>query len=67
MSDKEETPSEFEQAAEEGQVGFFREFWWFLRDNKLWWITPIVIVLLIFGVIAAFGSSGLMPFVYTIF
>ena len=42
---------DFSRQAQGGQVGFFAEFWDFLLHNKKWWITPIVIVLLFFGVL----------------
>ena len=69
MSDENdnEQGSEFERAAGEKQLGFFTEFWFFIRDNKLWWITPIVLVLLLFGVLVALGGTGIAPFVYTLF
>ena len=59
--------SDFERAAEEKQMGFFTEFWCFIRDNKLWWITPIVLVLLLFGAVVILGGTGVAPFVYTLF
>ena len=40
----------------------------FLWQQKLWWMIPIVSVLLFFGILIGFGSaSGLGPFVYTLF
>lgn len=68
MNDENENPgSEFERAAEEEQMGFFAEFWCFIRDNKIWWITPIVVVLLLFGLLVALTASGAAPFIYTLF
>ena len=44
------------------------EFWHFLRQNKKWWLLPIILTLLGLGVmIALAGSSALAPFIYTIF
>jgi len=59
--------SEFERAAEEKQMGFLTEFWCFIRDNKLWWITPIVVVLLLFGLLVILANPAVAPFVYTLF
>jgi hypothetical protein len=44
----------------------FRQF---LAENKIWWILPIVIVLLVVGfVLATSGDSGdSSPFVYDVF
>ena len=58
---------DFAAAAEASQPGFFREFWDFLAHNKKWWLTPIVVVLLLVGGLAVLGSSGAAPFIYTLF
>lgn len=40
----------------------------FLWKRKLWWLIPMVAVLLAFGiVIVVGGSTGAGPFVYTLF
>lgn len=45
-----------------------RDFWLFLRERKKFWLAPVVIVLLILGIIVAFGAgSALAPFIYSIF
>jgi hypothetical protein len=41
-----------------------RFFW----RNKMWWLTPLVIVLFIVGILAiAAQTSAIAPFVYTLF
>jgi hypothetical protein len=42
----------------------FRGFLW---ANKAWWITPIVIVMLLLAALVWVSSSGAMPFMYTVF
>jgi len=59
--------SEFEREAMQEQPGLLREFWDFLRYNKKWWLTPIVIVLLLLGLVAIVGNSAAAPFIYTLF
>ena len=59
--------NKFADAAEEGQVGIVREFWDFLLHNKKWWITPIVVVLLLVGLLVILSGSAVAPFIYTIF
>ncbi len=45
-----------------------RELWAFLKSNKKWWLTPIVVVLVTMGaLLAVAGGSALAPFIYTIF
>lgn len=44
------------------------EFWKFLMENKIWWITPIVVILL--GLVLLIWStdgSAIAPFVYALF
>jgi hypothetical protein len=63
--DKKRQADQFADAAKEKQVGLLREFWDFLRYNKKWWITPIVIVLLLVGVLVYVSATmpGLSPFI----
>ena len=44
------------------------EFWQFLRKEKKYWLMPIVIVFVLFGLLIVFGqSSAVAPFIYTLF
>ena len=58
---------EFAQQAEKASLSLVREFWDFLRYNKKWWLTPIILVLLIFGVLLFLTTTGLAPFIYPLF
>ena len=49
------------------QVPFLVELWQFMRDNKKWWLGPIVIVLLLLGGLIALSGTVAAPFVYTLF
>ena len=45
-----------------------REFWEFLGQQKKYWITPIVVVLILFGLLLLFAqTSAVAPFIYTLF
>jgi hypothetical protein len=59
--------SDFEKAASERPPGFLRELWEFLRHNKKWWLIPILICLLIFGVMLVVAGSGPGALIYTLF
>jgi hypothetical protein len=49
-------------------LGVVGELLGFLWQRKLWWLIPMVIVLLIFGLLMIFAStSGIGPFIYTLF
>ncbi len=44
------------------------EFAGFLKSQKKWWITPIVIFLLLLGIfIVSIEGSVLAPFIYALF
>ena len=44
------------------------EFWQFLREEKKYWLMPIVFVFVLFGLLIVFGqSSAVAPFIYTLF
>ena len=48
-----------------GVVGEVIQFLW---ARKLWWLIPMVTVLLLFGLLLIFASSsGVAPFIYTLF
>jgi hypothetical protein len=45
-----------------------REFWVFLKEEKKYWLTPIVVVLVLLGVLLVFAqSSAVAPFIYSLF
>jgi hypothetical protein len=44
------------------------EFLLFLRQEKKYWLVPIVIVFVLFGLLIVFSqSSAVAPFIYTLF
>ncbi|MGA2243252.1 MAG: DUF5989 family protein [Verrucomicrobiota bacterium] len=60
--------SEFEKAAAaQSSGGFLHDLWDFLKMNKKWWLVPIIAVLLIFGLLILLSSTGVAPFIYTVF
>ena len=57
----------FARQAERAPTGLLREFLCFLRHNKKWWLTPIILVLLFVGVFLFLATTGAAPFIYTLF
>ena len=50
------------------RVGIVGELLSFLWQRKLWWLIPMVLVLLAFGgLMITAQSSALGPFIYTLF
>jgi hypothetical protein len=47
---------------------FLKDLWEFLKVRKKFWLLPIIIILLLFGVLIVLTSgSAIAPFIYTIF
>ena len=47
---------------------FVKELWEFLKSRKKYWLWPVIIILLIFGVLIVLSSgSAIAPFIYTLF
>ena len=59
--------NDFAQQAEEASFGLLREFWDFLSHNKKWWLTPIILVLLLVSLLVMLAGSPAAPFIYTLF
>jgi len=57
----------FASQAELAPRGFARELWDFVRVNKKWWLTPIILVLLVLGALIIIGGTAAAPFIYTLF
>jgi hypothetical protein len=43
------------------------EFIAFLRENKKWWLAPIVVAVLLLGLLVILAGTGAGPFIYTLF
>lgn len=59
--------SEFSRQAEGRSSGLLGELWGYLGHNKKWWLTPIILVLLVLGFLMIFGGGVAAPFIYTLF
>jgi hypothetical protein len=67
MSDGPSAPDSFEARAEGKQVGLLAETWAFLKHYRKWWLTPILIAILLLGLLVILGGTGAAPFIYTLF
>ncbi len=66
MSDPKQ--NEFERAAAaQGKSSILGEVWGFMKQNKKWWLLPLLIALLVFGLLVVLSGTGLAPFIYTLF
>ena len=50
------------------KVEVLAQFWAFMRENKKFWLAPIVIVLVLVGLLlVTTQGSAVAPFIYTLF
>ena len=59
--------TDFESQAAEKSAGLLGEFLGFLMHNKKWWMTPIILVLLLLGALVLLSGTAVAPFIYTLF
>jgi len=59
--------SEFETEASKRSGNLFGELWSFLRENRKWWLLPLIAVLVLVGGLLVLSSTALAPFIYTLF
>lgn len=49
-------------------MDFLKDLWGFFRSRKKYWLVPIVIILLFFGILIVLaGGTAIAPFIYTLF
>ena len=58
---------DFQRLAESRRTGFVAEFFGFLRQNRKWWMLPMLVVILLLGALVLLGGTPLAPFIYTLF
>lgn len=53
---------------EMSKVQVVSELWEFMKQNKKYWLAPIVITLVVFGILLVLAKgSAIAPFIYTLF
>jgi len=51
-----------------GKMSLIKEIWLYLRQNKKYWLIPIIFILILMSVLLILAqSSALAPFIYSIF
>ena len=64
MSDPEKNP--FEKAAESADQSLGAELIAWLRQNRKWWLIPLILTVGLIGVLTLLASTGAAPFLYTL-
>jgi fluoride ion exporter CrcB/FEX len=62
------TETEFERLARNRREStFLEELWALMREQRKYWLMPIVAVLLVLGLLVFLSGSAVAPFIYTLF
>jgi len=49
-------------------MDLLRDLWDFMRERKKFWLAPILIILLVFGMLMVLTQGSVVaPFIYTLF
>ena len=67
MDRKDPSHEAFESRAAEAPGSALSELLSFAFNNKKWWLTPIIVVLLGLGLLVILGGTAAAPFIYTLF
>ncbi len=67
MTKRPDTSDDFARRADSRRSSLVAEFWHFLRENRKWWLLPIIVVLFLLGAFVLIGGTGLAPFIYALF
>ena len=63
----EQKKQSFEEAGTGKDTGLGAEILAMLKQNKKYWLMPLIVVLLLFGILVILGSTAAAPFIYTLF
>jgi hypothetical protein len=67
MAEDKTGKDDFVTQASQGRESLVSEFGEFLKENKKWWLAPIVIAVLGLGLLVLLGGTAAAPFIYTLF
>ena len=59
--------TDFARQAQMADPGFVADMWAFLRHNKKWWLTPIILCIVLVGLIVVLSGTAAAPFIYALF
>ncbi len=65
---RDQGPGAFEKAvSDRATESVVSDLWRFFRTTRKWWMLPIIVALLLFGVLMLIGGTAAAPFIYTLF
>lgn len=67
MSSNDPQKSDFLKASQEERGSFLSDYFAFLKRTRKWWLLPVLVVVLLFGLLVVLSATGAAPFIYTLF
>lgn len=67
VQDGDRNDGDFQRLAVQRPRGIVAEFIDFLREEKRWWLAPIVFVLLVISLFIVLTNTAIGPFIYVLF
>ena len=58
---------DLENLAQAKKPGLIAEYILFLKENKKWFLIPILLAIALAGLLVFFASSAVAPFIYPLF
>lgn len=59
--------NDFEKASQQKQGSLVSEFIGFMKQNRKFWLLPLIIALLALSALLILSSTAAAPFIYTLF
>jgi Family of unknown function (DUF5989) len=60
--------NDFERIAKsQHESSFLGELWALMRQQRKYWLMPIIVVLLLLGLLVSLSGTAVAPFIYTLF
>ena len=56
-----------QRAGNEKPLSLIEEFLVFIRENKKWWLIPILLIFGLIGILVTLSATGVAPFIYPAF
>lgn len=67
MTDPTPESNRFAELARSRRRSVWLDVWQLLSEHKKWWLTPIVVMMLLLGWLTLFAGGSAAPFLYTLF
>jgi hypothetical protein len=59
--------SSFEDESKKARRSLLREIWDWMGENRKWWLSPIILALIILGTLVLISGTPLGQWIYSVF